>query len=83
MSAAAADLKIEPRQLQSITWEAKKRLFPDPLSGGTPLSAAQKTDIETAWRDYHNDPKMTLAAVQSRVVGIATAKKKAGEQQVE
>jgi hypothetical protein len=58
---AAADLKIEPRTLQSIVWEAKRLLF------GLRPPTALVTDVEKAWRDYH-DGKANLSDTQNKVI---------------
>jgi hypothetical protein len=61
----AHELGIEPRQLQSITWVAKRNLF------DRGLTDEETADIDAAWREYHDDPSMKLADVQKRVVKIA------------
>jgi hypothetical protein len=60
---AAAELGIEPRVLQSATWEAKRQLFGN-------LSNRTSAAIEAAWREYH-DGNRDLAATQSHVLALA------------
>lgn len=60
----AKELKIKPRVLQSLTWEAKRRLF-DPN-----MKKATVDAVEKAWRDYH-DGKADLAATQANVLKLA------------
>jgi hypothetical protein len=57
----AADLGIQPRQLQSIVWEHKRELF------DRSLTDKQADAIEQAWRDYH-DGKQSLNVTQKRVL---------------
>ena len=56
----AHDLGIEPRQLQSITWEAKRELFDDSMKD------AAKRAVDAAWVDYR-DGKATLEETQKAV----------------
>jgi hypothetical protein len=60
----AKELEIKPRVLQSITWEAKRRLFDRHLT----KEAAQA--IYTAWRDYHSG-NASLEDTQKKIVRIA------------
>jgi hypothetical protein len=60
----AADLHLEPRVLQSITWEAKRRLFDQDMA-----SAIAK-QVEQAWQDYHLG-KQSLRATQDKVWSLA------------
>jgi len=60
----AAELKIKPRVLQSITWEAKRRLFDDRMSDATANAVQQQ------WRDYH-DGKQGLVETQRAVLRLA------------
>jgi hypothetical protein len=60
----AADLEIEPRVLQSITWEAKRRLFDDDML------ETVNTESEQAWRDYH-DGTISQQEAQQRVLRAA------------
>jgi hypothetical protein len=59
----AEELKIEPRTLQSVTWEAKRRLLGS-LKDGT------KGQIEAAWQAYHRGWH-DLVTTQRHVVNIA------------
>jgi hypothetical protein len=65
----AHELGIQPRELQSITWETKRSLFED-------LTKAQKLAIDQVWRDYHINPDTTLADVQKKIVEIGGGIKK-------
>ena len=65
----AKELGIEPRQLQSITWVAKKNLFDD-------LKDKQKEEIEALWKNYHDDPNVKLEDVQKKIFDIAGGMKK-------
>src|SRR5215469_11182352 len=60
----AKDLGIQPRVLQSITWEAKRRLFDEHMTNKA------KGEVYAAWREYH-DGKASLEDVQKRIVKIA------------
>jgi hypothetical protein len=60
----AKELGIKPRVLQSITWEAKRRLFDRHLT----KEAAQS--VYAAWRDYHNG-KASLEDTQKKIVRLA------------
>jgi hypothetical protein len=60
----AHDLKVEPRVLQSVTWEAKRKLF------GDEASEATKQAVEQAWRDHH-DGKASLDATQQGIWNLA------------
>ena len=59
----AADLGIQPRQLQSVIWVTKKDLFEN-------ASDRQKIDIERAWHAY-NKGSMSLEDTQKKVLRIA------------
>jgi hypothetical protein len=59
----AKEIGIEPRTLQSVTWEAKRRLLGN-------LKDAQKNQIEGAWQSYH-DGHHDLVTTQRHVVNIA------------
>jgi hypothetical protein len=72
---AARQLHVEPRVLQSVTWEAKRRLF-----SGT--SRAAKAGIEGAWHDYH-DGKRSLEDTQQEVLRLAGGFKTAAEEEEE
>jgi hypothetical protein len=60
----AHELHIKPRVLQSITWEAKRRLF------GEDTPRAVKTRVAELWRDYH-DHKATLEQTQNAIFNAA------------
>jgi len=47
---AAAEREILPRQMQSITWEAVRGLFPDKFKA----SAKNVADIDAIWQSYKN-----------------------------
>ena len=59
---AASDLGLQPRQLQSITWETKRKLFD--------VSTARRASIDAAWRNYYSNPGVTLEATQQRILEI-------------
>ena len=59
----AGELGIEARQLQSVTWEAKRMLF------DRNIKKATRDAIEVAWKDYHVG-KLTLAETQQRVLEL-------------
>jgi len=61
---AAAELHIEPRVLQSVTWEAKRLLF------GLRPSEAFVKEVEGAWQKYH-EGKQSLGMTQQQVIHIA------------
>jgi len=73
----AEDLHLKPRVLQSITWEAKRRLFGEPTKQE---SRQAKQDVELAWRNYR-DGKATLKETQNKVlrIGQNLAKKEKGD----
>jgi hypothetical protein len=73
----AEELHIKPRVLQSITWEAKRRLFGEPTKQE---SRQAKQDVELAWRNYR-DGKSTLEETQTKVlrIGRALAEKEKGD----
>jgi hypothetical protein len=60
----ADELGIEPRVLQSATWEAKRRLFDENMS------PTAKRAVDAAWHEYH-DGQRDLSAVQKDVLSIA------------
>jgi hypothetical protein len=61
---AATQLKIEPRQLQSVTWEVKRKLFPGKLS-------QERIDkIAGLWKSFH-EGKATLGKTQMAIVEAA------------
>jgi hypothetical protein len=60
----AEELHIEPRVLQSVTWEAKRQLFPEEMD------KAVKRQIEDVWQDYHHGDR-DLDATQNKVYNIA------------
>ena len=66
----ARDLNLEPRQLQSITWDYKRRLF----SGKQKLLGGK---IHEEWDKYH-DKKQDLKTTQDRIFDLAR-KVRAGE----
>jgi hypothetical protein len=61
----ATDLGVQPRQLQSVTWEMKRALFPRTTTD------QQKLQVEAAWHAYREDPSITLADTQARILEIA------------
>jgi hypothetical protein len=60
---AAKELGIQPRQLQSAVWVVKRNTFGN-------LTKKQQGDVEAAWHDYHDDPKLTLADTQAAIAKI-------------
>ena len=60
----ARDHGLKPRELQSILWEHKIELFKN-----TPK--IKKELIGRVWRHFHDDPSVTLAQAQQRVMRIA------------
>ena len=61
--------KIEPRELQSVTWEAKRSMF------DSTTTDKQLRDTQSAWSDYHNG-YISLASTQKRILEIAGGFKK-------
>lgn len=68
---AAHELGIEPRVLQSATWEAKRALF------DTRMTDRAAAAVEQSWQDYHNG-HADLPTTQHRVVEAAGGFKKRG-----
>jgi 8-oxo-dGTP pyrophosphatase MutT (NUDIX family) len=62
---AAKTLGLQPRQLQSLVWEAKQRLFSDKVTG-----TRVKTAVDAVWRKFH-DGGLTLHQAQNEVVKVA------------
>lgn len=62
---AAEKLHIQPRQLQSVVWEAKQRLFSKTVTG-TKVKGA----VDAVWRKYHSG-EINLKAAQHEVVKAA------------
>lgn len=62
---AAHKLGIEPRQLQSVTWEAKQRLFSDKQTG-----PKVKAAVNAIWGRFHNG-EMSLKKAQDEVFKTA------------
>jgi hypothetical protein len=60
----AKELKLRPRVLQSITWEAKRRLF------DSHLTESAEREVYAAWRRYHNG-EASLDKTQKDIVEIA------------
>ena len=60
----AAELGLQPRQLQSITWVTKRNLF------DRTITDKQKKAIEAEWQDYYINPGRTQADVQKKVIEI-------------
>jgi hypothetical protein len=60
----AKELKIKPRVLQSITWEAKRRLFDERMTDEA------KQSVERAWRTYR-DGKASLDKTQKDILKLA------------
>jgi hypothetical protein len=58
---AAADRGVLPREMQSITWEAVRGLFPDTFK-----TAGNMDAIDTIWREYRAG-RATIDQVRSRV----------------
>jgi len=61
----AKELGLEPRQLQSIVWVAKRNLF------DRGLTDKQTTEINAAWQKYHDDPSVTLQQTQTDIARIS------------
>lgn len=57
----AHELNIQPRQLQSITWEAKRKLF------DRSLKDTEAKAVDEAWTSYHTG-KASLKETQQKVV---------------
>ena len=56
----AKELGVLPRELQSILWEEKIRIFKN-------QSEATKDKVDELWRKFNDDPKVTLKATQAAV----------------
>lgn len=65
---AAEDLGIEPRVLQSVTWEAKRRLMPDTMT------TADRRAMDDVWREYH-EGNASLEDTQDIILKMAKAGK--------
>jgi hypothetical protein len=72
----AEKLGIEPRVLQSVTWEAKRRLMPDNLS------KAKRDEMNGAWSVYH-DGGADLKTTQQKILDIARRESRPGEEPAE
>jgi 8-oxo-dGTP pyrophosphatase MutT (NUDIX family) len=64
---AAKKLKIEPRQLQSVVWEAKQRLF-----SATQTGPKVKAAVDSVWRKFHSGA-IGLKEAQNAVVAATSA----------
>jgi hypothetical protein len=62
---AAKELGVQPRELQSITWEAKRHLFSEDQTG-----PKVKAAVEEVWQRY-NKGKLTLPAARQEVLKVA------------
>lgn len=62
---AAAERGILPRQMQSITWEAVRGLFPDTFK-----TAANNSRVNNIWQQ-HRAGKLTQAEARSRIYEFA------------
>jgi phage-related protein (TIGR01555 family) len=62
--AAELDPPIPPRVLQSITWEAKRRLFDEDMAKDIP------DKVEAVWHSYH-DGHISLSDAQQQVLTLA------------
>lgn len=60
---AAKKLGIQPRQLQSITWEAARDLFPEDFKG----NLANKDIITDIWKEYE-DGDLTATQARQKIV---------------
>ena len=60
----ANELGIEPRVLQSITWEAKRKLFDSRMTKGT------VTGVRRLWREYQHGDR-DLARTQQAIFDLA------------
>ena len=65
----AKELDIEPCVLQSVTWEAKRRLMPDNMTD------VKKNAFNAAWADYQAG-KADLKATQQKILDIAKEPKR-------
>ncbi len=64
---AAAKLGWQPRQLHSVVWEIKQRLFSNTATG-----ANIQTAVDAVWRQYQKG-KMSLAQAQDQVVRVTSS----------
>jgi hypothetical protein len=64
--AAAKDLGLKPREVQSIAWEVKQRLFSFRQTGKRTTSA-----VDAIWRDYH-DGKLSIDEARKKIVDEST-----------
>lgn len=71
---AAKKLGIQPRQLQSITWEAARDLFPEDFKG----NVANKDIITDIWKQYE-DGELTAAQARKQIVKTTNASIKGRE----
>lgn len=62
---AAAERGILPRQMQSITWEAIRGMFPDTFK-----SAANNAKVDAIWRQYRNG-KATIDDTREKIHDLA------------
>jgi hypothetical protein len=62
---AAAERGLLPRQMQSITWEAIRGMFPDTFK-----SAANNAKIDAIWRQYRNG-KATIDDTRQKIHDLA------------
>lgn len=62
----AREIGLQPRQLQSITWEAKRELFPESLS------KADRAEFKSYWERYR-DGKIDLETAQRGIIAAAAA----------
>lgn len=63
---AAMERQILPREMQSITWEGVKGLFPQAEKAGS----AYREKIETPWLEYQNGSR-TLPQAQQEIIRAA------------
>lgn len=63
----AAELGVEPRVLQSVVWEAKRRMMPDNQRD------VDRKAMEAAWQNYHAG-NADLMQTQNRILEIAGGK---------
>jgi hypothetical protein len=63
---AAHDMGIEPRELQSITWVAKRKLFAEEGQTGPKVKAA----VGEVWKNFHSG-KFNLGEAQREVLRVS------------
>jgi 8-oxo-dGTP pyrophosphatase MutT (NUDIX family) len=63
---AAHDMGIEPRELQSITWVAKRKLFAEEGQTGPKIKAA----VGEVWKKFHSG-KLSLPEAQREVLRVS------------